>query len=60
MNNQLSTLEDECARLGVDWRQVIRQRAREQKMMKQYGLEPVEKKPSTVSGKQEPDEEPTE
>ena len=60
LNNQLSTLEDECARLGVDWRQVIRQRAREQKMMKQYGLVPVEKKPSTVSGKQEPDEEPTE
>jgi lambda family phage portal protein len=38
INNNLSTLETECARLGLDYRQVLRQRGREANMMKKYGL----------------------
>ena len=60
LDNQLTTLEDECARLGLDWRQIIRQRSREQKMMKQYGLEPAAKKEAAGPSSQEQDEEPTE
>lgn len=33
INNGLSTMEAEVARLGGDWRKVLRQRAREQKMI---------------------------
>lgn len=36
--NNVSTLEDECARLGKDWREVIKQRSRELKMMRQYDV----------------------
>ena len=35
----VSTLEEECAKEGKDYRQVLRQRARENKMLKEYGLE---------------------
>lgn len=35
-----STLEDECARLGTDWRQVLRQQAREKRMRDELGLTP--------------------
>lgn len=38
MRNNLSTLEDEMAKLGKDWRQVLRQRKRENDMMKEFGL----------------------
>lgn len=34
----LSTYEQECARLGEDYRQVFRQRAREEKLAKELGL----------------------
>jgi capsid protein len=34
----ISTLEDECAKLGKDWREVIAQRAREQKALEAAGI----------------------
>lgn len=34
----LSTYEDEAARLGVDWRRVFKQRAREDRMIEKLGL----------------------
>jgi capsid protein len=38
MNNGLSTLEDEIARLGGDWRKKLRQMAREQKLKDELGI----------------------
>ena len=38
LNNNLGTLEDELAALGKDWRSVLRQKAREKKMMDELGL----------------------
>ncbi len=43
----LSTLEDELARLGKDWRVVIPQLAREKKMLEKYGI-------TLVTGEQTP------
>ncbi len=34
----LSTLEDECATQGLDWEEVLEQRAREQTKMQELGL----------------------
>lgn len=39
LQNHLSTYEDEIARSGKDFRRVFRQRAREQKMMEEAGLQ---------------------
>lgn len=39
VNNGLGTLEDELGSLGKDWRTVLRQAAREKKMMQKLGLE---------------------
>lgn len=36
----ISTLEDECAEQGLDWEEVLDQRAREQKRMADLGLPP--------------------
>lgn len=41
IQNNLSTLEIECARLGNDYRHILRQRMREQKMLKQFDLMPA-------------------
>lgn len=41
VNNNMSTLEDEMARLGKDWREVLPQRAREQKMLDELGITPA-------------------
>lgn len=41
MNNNLSTMERECASLGQDWRQVLAQKAREQRLAKKLGVEVV-------------------
>jgi lambda family phage portal protein len=59
----LSTLEDECATQGLDWEEVLEQRAREQAKMKALGLviQPVMAEPETVNDedtKQEPPERP--
>ena len=42
INNNLTTFEEEMARQGKDWRVVLRQRQREQKMMKELGLDVVQ------------------
>lgn len=39
LNNGLSTREDELAKLGKDWRPVLRQLAREKKLAEDLGLE---------------------
>lgn len=48
----LSTYEIECARLGDDFRKIFKQRSREQKMMKDLGLEfdTTATKSSTLNG----------
>lgn len=38
-NNSLSTIADENARLGKDWRKVLRQRKREKDWLERYGLD---------------------
>lgn len=48
--NSFSTREEECARLGMDWRQVLRQQAREKKMMEELGLTPP---PQPADGSQQ-------
>ena len=49
MDNNLSTLESECAKMGVDYRDVLRQRAREKKLMDKLGLTPAPKPGATAS-----------
>lgn len=56
-----STLEEECAKLGKDYRQVLRQRCRELKLTKEYGLDIATdtSKPKAehfINNKDEPDE----
>lgn len=38
MEAGLSTLEDECASQGLDWEEVLMQRVRELKRMRELGL----------------------
>ena len=38
MEAGLSTLEDECAMQGLDWEEVLEQRAREKAKMQELGL----------------------
>lgn len=38
MKNGTSSLQNEAARLGEDWRMVLRQKAREQKLMNELGI----------------------
>ena len=42
METGLSTLEDECASQGLDWEEVLMQRVRELKRMKELGISPSE------------------
>ena len=42
VNNNMSTLQDEAARLGKDWRKLMRQRKREQDLKELYGLADTE------------------
>ena len=41
LNNNTTTLSDECAREGKDYELVLRQRAREKRLIKELGLEDV-------------------
>jgi len=41
ITSKLSTYEIECAKLGLDWRQVMEQQAREARIMEQYGIAAV-------------------
>ena len=47
LQNNISTLEDTCAEQGSDWREVLRQRAKEVELTEQLGL-------STLIGTQKP------
>lgn len=49
MEGGLSTLRDECARQGLDWRQVIAQRARERRTWAEHDL-PDPNLPAVMSG----------
>lgn len=55
VNNNLSTLEDELGALGKDWRKVLRQKAREKKMLQELGLyveqDPTKNMMNAASGK---------
>lgn len=42
MNNNIGTLEDEMGKQGKDWRAVLKQRAREKKMIEDLDLVPIE------------------
>lgn len=46
LNNNITTLADVCATGGKDWEQVLKQRAREKKMIDELGLAPVPPKPA--------------
>lgn len=48
VRNNLSTYEDEFRRMGLDYRRALRQRGREQKMIKELGLE-VEPKDNALN-----------
>ncbi|BAK75397.1 phage portal protein, lambda family [Pseudogulbenkiania sp. NH8B] len=41
MNAGISTLEAECAEQGLDWEEVLEQRAREQQRMRELGIDPA-------------------
>lgn len=41
MNIGISSLEAECAEQGLDWEEVLEQRAREQQRMRELGLDPA-------------------
>ena len=53
----LSTLEDECAIQGLDWEEVLEQRAREQTKMQELGLPLPCIEPSTNDNSSETDNE---
>lgn len=46
----LSTMEDEAARLGKDWRQLLAQTARERDMRKELGIEVIESNAINAAG----------
>ena len=52
MNMNITTLEKECAALGLDWREVLQQRAREKKMEDELGLTPapIQQAPGSNTG----------
>ena len=41
IENNMSTLQRECAKLGINWREVLRQRAKERKAESEYGVQPI-------------------
>lgn len=54
----LSTFEKECARLGEDFRAIFEQRAREQKMMKELGIEFSRDAAKQAAAKQDQQDDP--
>ena len=49
INNNLSTLADECAAHGRDWEDVLTQRQREEAMRKELGLPDVNGNGTTIT-----------
>ena len=61
MDANLSTLQQECAEQGLDWEEVLEQRAAERARMKELGLPdpvPVPSSPGRPADQQQPQEEP--
>lgn len=60
MEAGLSTLEDECAAQGLDWEEVLEQRAREKAKIRELGLTEADFKPSlpakSLPGQTSPDD----
>jgi lambda family phage portal protein len=59
----ISTLEDECAEQGLDWEEVLEQRAREQKRIAKLGITPEPPAPTVQplhSGGVDPTDTPSE
>lgn len=52
----LSTLEDECAAQGLDWEEVLEQRAREQVKLRELGLPLTEASPRAANEDERDDE----
>ena len=42
IQNNMSTLQRECAKLGINWREVLRQRSKEKQAEAEYGVQPLE------------------
>lgn len=42
IQNNMSTLQRECAKLGINWRETLRQRAKEKQAEQEYGVQPLE------------------
>lgn len=57
MNASISTLEDECAEQGLDWEEVLEQRARERSRQKELGLLDVAVASASGPTQQEREEE---
>ncbi|WP_277200649.1 phage portal protein [Victivallis vadensis] len=59
LENNTTTLAEECARQGLDWEEVLKQRAKERERMKELGLlaapAPVEQLPPPRSNKDQED-----
>lgn len=49
IDNNISTLADECAGRGRDWEDVLKQRAREHKKAKELGLPEKQEKSTTIT-----------
>jgi capsid protein len=47
LQNNTTTLADECAKVGADWRTVLRQRAMERALLRELGMDEVPPKPNT-------------
>ena len=54
LQNSTTTLAEEAAREGLDWKAILRQRAEEKKLMQELGLL---NEPSADNAETEPDEE---
>lgn len=42
IQNNMSTLQRECAKLGINWRDVLRQRSKEKQAEKEYSVQPLD------------------
>lgn len=48
IQNNMSTLQRECAKIGINWREVLRQRAKEKQAEQAYGVQPLEEQQVAV------------
>lgn len=60
LENNTTTLAEECARQGLDWEEVLVQRAKEQKRMKELGIAPAVTVPALPGGNNQKDEKDNE